>query len=150
MEKAKVVLVPCRSYADDVSGKIKTGVDLLGGIGRFVSPSEKILVKPNVLSGTSPEKAVTTHPAVLEAVFDLLQKGGCEKISFGDGPGGSVKDIDNAMQVCGLKEAADRYGVPMADFKESTKVNFPEGKAAREFVLAKAVPENDAIITSAR
>lgn len=147
MESSKVVLIPCRNYGDDVPGKIRKGMELLGGWKQFVSPEEKILVKPNVLSGVSPEKAVTTHPAVFDAVLQLLTEEGYPSLSYGDGPGSTAKDIESSMEACGLKQSADARNVPMADFRTSVRVTFPEGKAAKEFVLAKAALDADAIIS---
>ena len=37
----------------------------LGGMQAFVKPGQKVLLKPNMLSGKPPEMAVTTHPEVV-------------------------------------------------------------------------------------
>ena len=68
MEKSTVALVPAYSYDQaEVDAAVRTGIGLLGGIGRFVKPEEKILLKPNLLSGALPQKALTTHPAGFSA-----------------------------------------------------------------------------------
>jgi uncharacterized protein (DUF362 family) len=75
MEKAKVALVKCSGYEEDqVYQAVKKGVDLLGGTASFVKPGERIVLKPNVLIGASPERCVGTHPAVFKAVGRLLQE----------------------------------------------------------------------------
>ena len=62
-EKSRVALVPCASYDDAaVLAAMRTGLDLIGGIGSFVRPGEKIVLKPNVLIGSSPERCVCTRP----------------------------------------------------------------------------------------
>lgn len=147
MDRSIVVLLPVKSYGDDVTEKIKQGIELLGGLGKFVNPSEKILVKPNVLSGVSPEKAVTTHPAVFEAVLKCLRDDGYENVSYGDGPGSTLKSIESSMEISGLDAVAARYGVPLADFRTAVKKEFPEGKAAKGFTLAKAAVDTEAIIS---
>ena len=147
MSESRVVLIPCRSYGDRVAEKIRQGICLLGGLETFVRPSERILIKPNVLSGVSPDKAVTTHPAVFRAVLQCLKEDGYERLFYGDGPGSREKETEQAMKACGLKEAADQFGVSLADFRTSVKVSFPEGKTAKEFVLAKAFRDTDAIIS---
>ena len=69
MEKSTVALVPVSSYEQaEVDAAVRAGIELLGGIGAFVKPEEKILLKPNLLSGALPQKAITTHPAVFSAV----------------------------------------------------------------------------------
>lgn len=146
-DRSLVVLLPVKSYGDGVTESIRKGIGLLGGLGKFVKPSERILVKPNVLSGVSPEKAVTTHPAVFEAVLKCLKEEGYENISYGDGPGSTLKSLESSMEACGLEEVAGRCGVPMADFETAVKKEFPEGKAAKGFTLAKAAVDADAIIS---
>ena len=63
MNKTKVALIRCEKYDDaQVIHSIKKGMDLLGGTSLFVKPGDKIVLKPNVLIGSDPDKCVTTHP----------------------------------------------------------------------------------------
>ena len=88
MEKSTVALVPADSYEQEkVDAAVREGIGLLGGIGRFVKPEEKILLKPNLLSGALPQKAITTHPAVFSAAARLLREAGYAHLSYGDSPG---------------------------------------------------------------
>ncbi|MFC2026804.1 hypothetical protein ACFLUX_02395 [Chloroflexota bacterium] len=74
MHKTKVALIRCDTYDDDqVLKAIQTGIDLLGGISVFVKSGERIIMKPNILIGTDPDKGVTAHPAVFKAVGKLLR-----------------------------------------------------------------------------
>ena len=51
MEKHPVALIPIATYDQAaVDTAVLQGVDLLGGIARFVQPEERILLKPNLLS----------------------------------------------------------------------------------------------------
>ncbi len=55
---------------------------LLGGVERFVAPGDKVLVKPNMLEGLPPEKAVTTHPYVVhEVLFSKKTSSSCSEQS---------------------------------------------------------------------
>jgi uncharacterized protein (DUF362 family)/ferredoxin len=47
---------------------------------------KKVLVKPNILSAEPPERAVTTHPAIVGAVVDFLLDAGAS-VTVGDNPG---------------------------------------------------------------
>ena len=88
MEKSRVVIVPCDNYGKEtVYQAMKKGIDTLGGIGRFVKRDESILIKPNLLKAADPDKAVTTHPSVIEAMFRILCEEGYRKVSYGDSPG---------------------------------------------------------------
>ena len=73
MTESTVALIRCDTYDDEkVYKAVRAGLDLLGGISHFVKPGERIVIKPNVLIGTSPEKCVCTHPSVLKAVGRML------------------------------------------------------------------------------
>ena len=58
----------------------------LGGMGSFVKAGERVLLKPNMLSAKPPEAAVTTHPALLRGVIQLVQGAGGTAL-VGDSPG---------------------------------------------------------------
>ncbi len=53
-----------------------------------LKPGMKVLMKPNLLTGRDPSKAVTTHPALLRAVAKWLHAHGVEHITLADSPGG--------------------------------------------------------------
>ena len=77
MNKTKVAIIRCEKYDDpQVLNSIKRGIDLLGGISLFVKPGDKIVLKPNILIGSDPDKCVTTHPAVFRAVGSVLKEAG--------------------------------------------------------------------------
>ena len=75
--KVPVSIVKCDTYDDSlVYQKVKEAVDLLGGMNNFIAPGEKVLLKPNLLSGRPPEKCVTTHPLVIKAIALLVKETG--------------------------------------------------------------------------
>ena len=74
MCKSLVAIVACGSYnQSEVNDAVTKGISLLGGIGRFCRSGERILLKPNVLWGTDPERCVVTHPSVFKAVALLYR-----------------------------------------------------------------------------
>ena len=79
MNKSTVALIRCDTYDDEVVYEaVKAGINLLGGILHFVKRGERIVMKPNVLFGTKPQKCVSTHPSVLKAVGRILLEGSKE------------------------------------------------------------------------
>ena len=145
MEKSKVVLLPCSSYEEEkIKELLSTGASLLGGLPSLIKPQEKILLKPNLLKKSETEKAVITHPAVMGAFALLLKEAGYEKIKAGDSCGtGTTKKI---MQASGMDLALERHQVEIVDFDEGVRREYPEGKQAREFMMASQVEEADAVI----
>ena len=114
MKKSKVALIKCDTYDyDQVYDAIDAGIKLIGGITNFVKEGERILIKPNVLIGTNPEKCVCTHPSVFKAVAVILNNAKAI-VSYGDssGFGKSAANMKRAK----LKQVADELGLKLADF----------------------------------
>ena len=66
---------------------MRQSIDLLGGMGALVQPGQRVLLKPNLLRVAGPERATTTHPAVVASVARLVREAGGEPI-IADSPGG--------------------------------------------------------------
>ena len=142
--KTAVALVACPDYDEDrVEAALRRGVDLLGGIGRFASAAEHILLKPNVLTGAVAEKHVTTHPAVFKAMGRLLLEKGVH-VRYGDSPG--FGGFTAAAVKSGLAKAAGEIGIEMADFSSAVQVSFSEALIAKQLVLAREALDADGII----
>ena len=145
--KHTVALIPLSTYDQaSVDAAVREGVALLGGIGQFVKPEEKVVLKPNLLSRALPQKAITTHPAVFSAVCRLLREEGYSHLSYGDSPGSPTTTPDKAADAAGITEAAAKYQVEKADFASGSVVTFPEGRVAKSFYLCKGVQDADAMI----
>ncbi len=143
-EKSKVIVVHCEDYDEErIYSAMKLGIEALGGISAFVQPQEKILVKPNFLSAKKPEEAVTTHPAVLRALFRLLAEAGCADVSYGDSPGTSTcKAVAKELGI----DLGETYGAKLCDMSTEVRFAYPEGQEAQEFYFTREVAEADAII----
>jgi len=142
---SKVVLIRCESYKYETVKKcIERGILLLGGISLFAQKEENVLLKPNILVGEAPEKCVTTNPAVFKAVAEILIKNGVN-VTYGDSP--AIGKTSKAAKKAGLTQAADEFNIKLADFKNGIDVFFDEGIQKRKFTIAKAVFDNDAVIS---
>ena len=144
--KSKVAVIPCGEYEENaVYEAIDRGITLLGGWESFLKKEEKILLKPNLLNRADPEKAVTTHPSVFEAVIRNLIDQGYNRLSYGDSPG-HPGSAEKTAEACGLKEVADRLAVPFADFTRSRTVEFVRGRISRKYEISQGVLDSDGIV----
>jgi len=143
--KSKVVIVPCENYdRERVYEAMRCGLAAMGGLEHYVNKDEKILVKPNFLTTAAEDKAVTTHPAVIEAMLRILCEQGYAKVQYGDSPGhGSCQSAAEKLQ---LPQRLAAFGVHRADMETEVLVPFPEGAVCRNFHFAKGITEADAII----
>lgn len=145
MMKSKVAVIRCSSYDyDEVLASVKRGIDLLGGISLFSKKGEKVILKPNLLAGDAPEKAVTTHPAVFKAAAEVFKQTGAQ-LFYGDSPG--VSKPERAAQKAGLKKVAEEFGIRQADFNTPVTVSFPEAILAKQLKFAAAVVDGSSLIS---
>ena len=142
--KSKVAIVKCKDYQEEkVYEAVRESVDLLGGIGSFIRNGDRVLLKPNLLSGKTPEKAVTTHPSVVSAVVRLVKDAGGNPC-IGDSPG--IGGLKRVAEKAGIKEVADIMGVKLVEFGEAVDVENRRGHIFKRFEVAKAFLEADVII----
>lgn len=143
--RSKVVVLRCESYdSEQVFNTLRKGLNLLGGIERFIDKTDKILVKPNLLSGGKPEQLISPHPSVFEGIIRMLTEDNY-KIFYGDSPG--FGNPEKVAEKAGLKKVADAYDIPLGEFTKSKTIHFPEGHICKQFEIAQAVLETDSIIS---
>ncbi len=133
----------CKGYEpDEVYRAVREALDPLGGMGRFVKRGERVLLKPNLLSAREPERAVTTHPSVVEAVIRLVMEEGA--IPFiGDSP--AVGRLEKVAEKAGILSLCRKYGVKLIDFRESVDVMNRKG-LFKSIALSKEALSMDGII----
>ncbi|HJX13778.1 MAG TPA: DUF362 domain-containing protein [Dehalococcoidales bacterium] len=145
VNKSRVALVACADYDQRrVYRAMSRGLELIGGISSFVQPGEKILIKPNVLFGVSPDRCVCTHPEVFRAAGRLLAGAGAS-LTCGDSPG--FGGCRANMALGGLKKVADELGIPLADFARGRAVTHPGALLTRRFVIANGVLAADGLVS---
>lgn len=145
---SKVVLLNINEYnLDVIYEKMKWGIDQFGGIEYFIPKGKKILVNPNMLVGADPDLAITTHPVVFEAIVKILVENNYF-VTYGDSPG--YGNPDKVAAKAKIKEVGDLYHLPLADFKNGETVHFQEGVVSKQFQIANAVLETDAIVNVAK
>ncbi len=143
---SRVALVRCERYDDvEVFEAVGRGLALLGGAERFFQPGEEILLKPNLLVGSAPEKLVTTHPSVFKAVARHLLAAGVQ-LSYGDSPAIGRPEGMVARRA-GLAAAAAELRIRLADFTTGVTVSFPEGRLIKQFTIAAGVSAVDGIVS---
>ena len=139
---SSVSVVRCETYElTALRRSVRTALAPLGGIERFVRPGMRVLLKPNMLTAVGPERAVTTHPAVLLATAELVQQAG-GTVLIGDSPAGPVGRASEVFRVSGVAEAAARLGVDQVPFDSVIwkRLN------GRDYFVARAISEADLVI----
>ncbi len=68
----------------DVKELTRKTFEAAGGISKFISKGDVVVVKPNISWARRPEMAASTNPYVLEAVVELCQEAGAKKVRIAD------------------------------------------------------------------
>ena len=107
--------------------------------------NRKVLIKPNVLRASMPEEAITTHPALVEAVVRKVELLKPSEITVGDNPG--ITDYganEKAFAISGIMKAACGFYKNIG----LEAVQIPFGKFGYEYIpISKSVMEADIIIS---
>lgn len=145
MKLSRVALIKCDNYDyEAVEDAVGRGLNLLGGISSFVKEGERILIKPNVLIGSNPEKCVCTHPAVFKAVGTILKETKADLL-YGDSSafGGSTFNL----RIGNLKQVADELGIRLANFRNGKYLTYDKALLNKKFYIANGVLEADGLIS---
>ena len=113
----------------------------LGGISAFIGSGDRVLLKPNMLAAKEPDRAVTTHPALVLVVAELVMgAGGIALIGDSPGIGGFLRVAEKS----GIRGAAQKSGATLIEFSDA--VELPGQGTFRSIRLARAYLEADKII----
>ena len=113
----------------------------LGGMGTLVRPGDRVLLKPNLLTGARPTKECVTRPELVQCVAQMVQDAGGHPF-MGDGPAfGSALGVAKANGYGPLLQALD---LPVVEFKgkryETVSDEF------NHLLLSKEAMEADVVI----
>lgn len=142
--KSSVSIVKCQNYDEGkVLDALRRSIDLIGGIQNFVREGNRVLLKPNLLYGKSPEKAVTTHPSIVRGMIQIVREAG--GIPFiGDSP--AVGSLTKTAEKAGIKAVADEMKCPLVEFDKPVLPPKGGGKIFKQLEIDQTVLEADVVI----
>src|ERR1041384_5783072 len=87
---APVSIAKCASYDEDITAKLTTMFDQLGGLGKLVR-NKTVTVKLNMtgppsqrVQGMAPALTHYTHPKLIGATAYLMGRAGAKRVRFGE------------------------------------------------------------------
>lgn len=102
-----------------------------------------MLIKPNLLSARTPEKRITTDPAMVRAVTRMVLDAGGKPV-IGDSP--ALEPFKRVAEKCGMAEVAEELGVELAALTNPRPVSLPEGFAFKQLEIASLALDTDVVI----
>ena len=108
---------------------------------------KRVLLKPNLLAKHTPERAVTTHPAMVRAVIRAVRRRGAASITVADSPGGVYNPgiLRSIYKVSGLTDVCREEGAALYTDCKSREVP-AKGQMVKQFTLLEPVLDCDVII----
>jgi uncharacterized protein (DUF362 family) len=94
----------------DVRALTRKLFDTVGGMSRFVSRGDVVVIKPNLSWARAPQLAATTNPEVLETVVFLCQEAGAKKVRIADN---TIHEARNCFAVTGADQVAKKTGADL-------------------------------------
>jgi len=89
----------------------KKAIAAIGGMRKFVSSGDVVVIKPNIGHARAPKYAVDTNPAVVATLVGLARQAGAAKVVVMDNPVGS--DPANCYGASGIAAAVKSAGGSM-------------------------------------
>lgn len=137
---------PCADYE---YSRVKAALeDALSHVTDFswLHAGMTVAVKVNLITFAHPDKAATTHPAVVCAMCEMLIERGA-RVIVGDSPGGlyTAAYVNRVYSACGM-DAVLQYGAELnRDFGE-THISDSSAKLCREFDCTAYLKRVDAVV----
>ena len=137
-----VSLIQANSYdLTDLRRSLETLLEPLGGMASFVKVGDRVLLKPNLLTGSRPTKECVTRPELVYCVAQMVQECG-GKPFLGDGPAfGSALGVARAN---GYLPWIEQLKLPIVEFHgkryETVSENF------NHLLLSKEAMDADVVI----
>lgn len=131
---------------DTVKG-VSKAIEMLGGIQKFLTPGQTVLLKPNASFPNPPEYGSTTDPLVLKSICEIVLEAGAKMVLVVDN---TMTNSDLCFERNGTKKALEGLEqVKLISPKIEShyiEVPVPNGKAVKTVKIAKLLKRTGLII----
>ena len=136
----KVVIGRCGTYdTDKIKNFIYKGFEEID----FKIVKSKVLLKPNLLSAKTSDKAVTTHPEFIRAISEILMDYSCD-VYIGDSPG--FESTGKVLLQSGIMDVVKSHGLKVVPFNQKVIKKCQGISPYREFTLGENPDDYDIIL----
>jgi len=147
-EFSEVAIARSAATGVELTECLRETVGLIGGMARYIKPTDTVFIKPNLTAGMPAETGGTTDALFTEAVVELVKEAGAARIIVGECSGNESRSIESLIN-CGYKDMCERQGVEMADLDHAEFVEVPVKNPGYKptLRLPKIFWESDVFIT---
>ncbi len=147
----RVYLAPCRDYSKETAdAAVHSALEAFGGAAALAG-GKRVLIKVNLLMASSPDKAVTTHPSIVEAIAREFLSAGCE-VEIADSCGGAYNEdvLRRLYAVCGMNRVAENTGAKLNYDISSVESEVPCGVKLKKVQVISPVERAEFIVSAAK
>jgi uncharacterized protein (DUF362 family) len=128
----------------DPGQTVAKAIEIAGGIGRFISRGDTVVIKPNIGWDRRPEQAANTNPQVVASVVRLCLEAGASRVTVLDNP---CDDPRRAYVQSGIAQAAREAGArtPFMDSRKFREMRL-DGEVLKKWEVYQDVIEADKVI----
>ena len=101
----------------DPALNVRAAIDRMGGMGRFLSSEDVVVIKPNIGWDRTPAHAANTHPEVVAEVVRACREVKPKRLIVCDCP---VSESKRSFELSGILKAATRAGAEVIAPEESS------------------------------
>ncbi|MBF0408622.1 MAG: DUF362 domain-containing protein [Candidatus Riflebacteria bacterium] len=144
----KLSIQKCSNYnPENLEMALERLIQPFGSFSGILKDRRKVLIKPNLLSAKSPEKAVTTHPSIVEWFVRGFQKIGAS-VYLGDSPPIGIGRIEEYWKKTGMSDVVEKTGAKFLYFeKETSRMHrIASGKLQTDISLLDMAFDKDVLI----
>lgn len=140
----KYDLIVAHGAGKSPSAITKAAINSMGGIKRFISRGDIVVVKPNIAWDRLPEQSANTNPEVVATVVRLCFEAGAKKVKVFDR---SVNDPRRCYKQSGIADAASSAGaeVSFVDERRFKDISI-KGQFLKSWPLYSDIFEADKVI----
>lgn len=129
----------------DPASMTRKVMELLGGMQKFVSKGDVVVVKPNIGWDRSAQQAANTNPQVVAEVVKMCLECGAKKVRVFDR---SCNTASRCYENSGIKKAASDAGAEVSFVVDAgfSDMKLPEAEVLKKWPLYKPAIEADVLI----
>jgi uncharacterized protein (DUF362 family) len=142
-QPAGKALVTVKGAGRDIKAAFSRLLEPLGGMEAFVTRGQTVLIKPNWVAATPPERHACTSNRVVHETARLALEAGAKKVIITDNP---VSDFDDVMEAMGVREALKDLDVEILKVDGDSvfvPLKLEKGRELKEAAYLKAALEAD-------
>ncbi len=126
---------------------VRTAVDALGGIGKFIEQGDRVCIKPNISFAANVDCGATTNPQIVKQVVQLCLDAGASRVIIVDH---TIQDAVLCVERSRIEEALidkDRVNLltPLKE-RQYAEIEIPQGKELQSIKVVKAIQTCDKLI----